>query len=290
MSRIAYVNGRYLAHQTAMVSIDDRGYQFADGVYEVVPVHHGRFIDADLHLARLARSLRELDIPAPMSDAALRAVLATVARRNRVTEGILYLQIPRGVARRDHAFPTHPIPPALVITARPGPPIPTDLDAWAGSAITMPDLRWGRCDIKSTNLLPNVLAKQAARTAGAYEAILLDADDQVMEGSSTSVWIVDAKGALRTRRLDHQILPGCTRAALASLLTEAAMPFHQDSFDRNALYQAREVFLTSATSLVKPITQIDGRPIGNGAVGSITARLFDLFVTHMRAQVEQEAA
>ncbi len=289
MSRIAYVNGRYRAHQTAVVSIDDRGYQFADGVYEVVPLHRGHFIDADLHLTRLARSLRELDIPAPMSNAALRLVLATVARRNRVTEGILYLQITRGVARRDHAFPTQPIPPALVITARSGPPIPSDLDAWAGHAITTPDLRWGRCDIKSTNLLPNVLAKQAARRAGAYEAILYNADHHIMEGSSTSVWIVDQTGTLRTRKLDHHILPGCTRAALASLLATADMQFNQEPFNLDTLYAAREVFLTSATSLVKPITQIDGRPVGNGAIGSVTTQLFELFISHMRAQATPEA-
>lgn len=288
MSRIAYVNGRYLAHHAATVSIEDRGYQFGDGVYEVVPIHRGAFIDADLHLARLARSLRELEIPTPMNDTALRNVLMMVVRRNRVREGIVYLQITRGVARRDHAFPARVIP-SMVVTARHGPPLPTDIDGWAASAITTPDIRWGRCDIKSVNLLPNVLAKQQARRAGVYEAILIGPDDQVMEGSSTNVWIVDHEGVLRTRRLDHHILPGCTRAALASLLAENSIPFRDDGFDLATLRRAREVFLTSATSLVKPITAIDGQPIGNGAVGSITAQLFGLFVAHARAQTEQHA-
>ncbi|HQT88485.1 MAG TPA: D-amino-acid transaminase [Acidiphilium sp.] len=289
MSRIAYVNGRYVAHHAAMVSIEDRGYQFGDGVYEVVPIYRSTFIDADLHLARLARSLRELEIPAPMGDAALRSVLMMVARRNRVRDGIVYLQITRGVARRDHAFPARIIP-SMVVTARPGPPMPTDIDGWAGGAITVPDIRWGRCDIKSVNLLPNVLAKQAARRAGVYEAILIGPADQVMEGSSTNVWIVDHDGVLRTRRLDHHILPGCTRAALAGLLAENTISFREDGFDLATLKRAREVFLTSATSLVKPITTIDGQPIGNGAVGTITAQLFGLFAAHARAQAEQEAA
>jgi len=174
MSRIAYVNGRYLPQRFASVNIEDRGYQFGDGIYEVVHVHDGRCIDEDRHLDRLERSLREIRLPMPMSRTALRFVLREVARRNRVTEGLLYMQVTRGVARRDHAFPSRPVPPALVVTVKRIPPYPTDVDSWAASAILHPDLRWARRDIKSVNLLPNVLARQAAKEQGALEAVLYD--------------------------------------------------------------------------------------------------------------------
>ena len=223
MSRIAYVNGRYLPQRDAAVNIEDRGYQLGDGVYEVVHLHDGRFIDEDRHLARLERSLRELRMAMPMSRAALLHVLAEVARRNRVREGLLYMQVTRGVARRDHAFPPAGTPPALVVTIRRIPPYPRDVGAWTGAAITQPDQRWARCDIKSVGLLPNVLARQAAREQGAVEAILVDAQGMVTEGAATSFWIVDEAGVLRVRHLDHAILPGCTRAALLDLLAEAGI-------------------------------------------------------------------
>lgn len=289
MSRIAYVNGSYVPHREAAVHVEDRGYQFGDGIYEVLHVHDGRFMDTDLHMARLARSLREMGIAAPMPDQALLAVLREVVRRNRVREGIVYMQITRGVAPRDHAFPGNPVAPALVITARHGPAFPRDIDRWAGTAVTAPDIRWGRCDIKTVNLLPNCLAKQKAREAGAYEAILIDAAGEVTEGSSSTLWIVDAKGALRTRRLDHHILPGCTRAALAELLAEAQMSFQEDGFGEADLRAAREVFVTSATSFVKPIVEIDGRTVGDGKPGPVTRRLFDLFARHADAEAHSGA-
>lgn len=280
MSRIAYVNGRYVPHRAAAVHVEDRGYQFGDGIYEVIHVHDGRFVDTGLHMARLARSLREIGIAAPMPEPALLAVLREVVRRNRVAEGIVYMQITRGVAPRDHAFPRRPVPPALVITARHGPEFPRDVEAWAGTAVTAPDIRWGRCDVKTINLLPNCLAKQQAREAGAYEAILIDGAGEVTEGASSTLWIVDADGVLRTRRLDHHILPGCTRAALADLLAEAQMGFREDGFGEADLRAAREVFVTSATSFVKPIVAIDGAPVGDGRPGTVTSRLFDLFARH----------
>ncbi|MDD2860402.1 MAG: D-amino-acid transaminase [Acidiphilium sp.] len=279
MSRIAYVNGRYCAQSEASVNIEDRGYQFGDGIYEVIHIHEGRFVDTDLHLARLARSLREIAIPAPMDDAALLVVLREVVRRNRVHEGIVYMQITRGVARRDHAFPRH-VRPALVITARHGAAFPRDLASWAGSAITVPDIRWGRCDVKTVNLLANCLAKQKAREAGCYEAILIDRDGMVTEGSSTTVWAVDATGVLRTRHLDDHILPGCTRAALTTLLHEAGIGFEERGLTEAEFRAAREIFLTSATSFVKPIVRLDGSPVADGAPGPVTARLFELFARH----------
>ncbi|MCO6416240.1 D-amino-acid transaminase [Siccirubricoccus sp. KC 17139] len=285
MSRIAYVNGRYLDQRLAEVNIEDRGYQFGDGVYEVVHLYQGRFVDAALHLDRLDRSLREMRLPSPMPRAALLHVLAEVARRNRVTEGLLYMQVTRGVAPREHAFPKRPVPPALVVTVKRIPPFPTDLDRWGASAITHPDLRWARCDIKTVNLLPNCLARQAAREAGAIEAILYEAaTGLVTEGAATSFWIVDEAGTIRTRPLSHAILPGCTRAALMAELAEAGIGFEERAFSLEEMRQAREAFLTSATSFVRPITRIDGAPVGDGQVGPVVRKLFAIFARHVQGE------
>jgi D-alanine transaminase len=283
MARVAYVNGRWLGQRIASVNIEDRGYQFGDGIYEVVHVFRGRFVDEDRHLARLDRSLREIRLPEPMPRAALLQVMQELVRRNRVAEGLLYMQVTRGVSRRDHAFPRRPVPPALVMTIKRIPPYPKDVDAWAASAITRPDLRWSRRDIKSVNLLPNVLARQEAREAGAIEAILFDeATGVVTEGAATSFWIVDEHGALRTSRLGHAILPGCTREALVAELAEAGIVHEEGEFTLHDARRAREAFLTSATSFVKPITRLDGEPVGEGRVGPVTRRLFDLFARHVQ--------
>ncbi len=282
MSRIAYVNGRYLPQRDASVNIEDRGYQFADGVYEVVHLHQGRFVDQERHLGRLERSLREVRIAAPMQRAALMHVLTEVARRNRLRDGLLYMQVTRGVAPRDHAFPGPTVPPALVVTIRRIPAYPTDIEAWTARVITQPDQRWARCDIKSVGLLPNVLARQAARERGAVEAVLIDGDGMVTEGAATSFWIVDTKGVLRTRHLDHGILPGCTRDALLCLLDGADIQFEQRAFSEAELRTAREAFFTSATSFVKPVIAIDDQPVGNGGVGLVTRQLFDMFARHVR--------
>ncbi|MBX6746596.1 MAG: D-amino-acid transaminase [Acetobacteraceae bacterium] len=290
MSRIAYVNGRYVDQRLAEVNIEDRGYQFGDGIYEVVHVHAGRFIDEDRHLDRLDRSLHEIQLPAPMSRAALRHVMRELLRRNRVTEGLVYMQVTRGVARRDHAFPAKPVPPALVLTVKRIPPYPTDVDKWAATAITHPDLRWARRDIKSVNLLPNVLARQAAREQGAIEAILYEeATGIVTEGAATTFWIVDEKGVLRTRHLDHVILPGCTRGALIAELQQAGVPYEERAFTLEEARRAREAFLTSATSFVKPIIRLDGKPVGEGKVGPVTRRLFDLFARHVKGDLRNAA-
>lgn len=283
MSRIAYENGRYIDQRLAEVNIEDRGYQFGDGIYEVVHLHAGRFVDEDRHLNRLERSLREIRLPPPMSRAALRLVLREVARRNRAAEGLLYMQVTRGVARRDHAFPAAPVPPALVVTVKRIPPYPDDVDRWASACITLPDLRWARRDIKSVNLLPNVLARQAARERGAIEAVLYDeASGMVTEGAATTFWIVDERGAIRTRHLDHAILPGCTRGALIEELAPEGVAFEERAFSLDEMRRAREAFITSATSFVKPITQIDGAPVGDGAVGPVVRRLFGIFARHVR--------
>ncbi|WP_158744700.1 D-amino-acid transaminase [Acidisphaera sp. L21] len=282
MSRIAYVNGQYLPQSEASVNVEDRGYQLADGVYEVLYMKDGRFLDEDLHMKRLERSLGEIRITPPMGRAAMLRVIREVTERNRLRDGLIYMQVTRGVARRDHAFPARPVPAAMVITCRRTPPYPKSAEAFAGSAISVPDLRWARCDIKSTALLPNVLAKQAAREAGAYEAILIDRDGAVSEGSSTTVWVVDANGVLRTRELSHAILPGCTRASLLEQMADAGIASEERAVTEAELRSAQEVFLTSATSFVKPITKIDGAPVGDGKVGPITRRLFELFAQHAK--------
>ncbi len=281
MSRIAYVNGRYMPQRDASVNVEDRGYQFADGVYEVVQIYRGRFVDRDRHLARLERSLGEVRIAMPMARAALLHVLTEVARRNRVRDGLLYMQVTRGVAGRDHVFPADDVKPAMVVTVRRTPAFPTDIDRWTARAITHPDQRWARCDIKSTGLLPNVLARQAAKEQGAAEAILIDAAGMVTEGAATSLWIVDAAGRLRTRHLDHSILPGCTRDALLAVMQDAGVAFEERAFSEAELRLAQEAFLTSATNYVKPIVAINGQPVGGGQAGPVTRQLFALFARHV---------
>lgn len=288
MSRIAYVNGSYVAQRDAAVNVEDRGYQFADGIYEVIYLHDGRMIDADLHLDRLERSLRELRLMPPMGRAAMVAVLTETARRNRVSNGIVYIQITRGVSRRDHAFPTHPIPPSFVVTARRTPPYPRDVAVWAASAITHPDQRWARCDIKTVGLTANVLAKQAAREKGAAEAFLIR-DGMLTEGASTTVWVVDAEGRLRTRHLDHSVLPGCTRGALIAELQAEGITFEERAVSEQELRTAREAFITSATSFVRPITRLDAVPVGDGTVGPVTRRLFDIFARHVTGGLRNAA-
>ncbi|MGH7057525.1 MAG: D-amino-acid transaminase [Acetobacteraceae bacterium] len=282
MSRIAYVNGRYLPQREAAVNIEDRGYQFGDGVYEVVHIYDGRFVDAELHLARLERSLNEIAISMPIARTAMPPIFSELMQRNRIREGLLYMQVTRGVARREHAFPKPAPRPALVMTIRRLAPYPRDVVAWAVTAITRRDERWARCDIKSVNLLPNVLAKQAAHEAGAAEAILIGVDGMVSEGSSSSVWIVDGEGALRTRSLDHAILPGCTRAALLGLLAELGMTCEERGFSEQELRRAREIFFTSASSFVKPVIDLDGAPVGSGEAGPVTRTLFDAFRHHVQ--------
>jgi D-alanine transaminase len=264
--------------------VEDRGFQFADGVYEVVYLHRARLIDRDLHLDRLERSLRELRIAPPIGRAALLAVLGEIARRNRLADGLIYCQVTRGGAPREFPFPPAGTRPSLVVTARRTPPLPASPDGWTASAITAPDQRWARRDIKSVSLLPNVLARQAAREAGAAEAILFDQDGMVTEGAATSVWMVDGDGVLRTRPLSHAILPGCTRAALAARLAQAGIALEERAFSVQALRDAREVFLTAASSFVKPVLRLDGAAVGDGKVGPVSRTLFGILADHISAQ------
>jgi len=286
MSRIAYVNGQYVPMADAAVHVEDRGYQFADGVYEVIAVSGGVMVDAEPHLVRLGRSLSELQIDAPMSSAALSHVINEVIRRNLVRNGIIYLQVTRGVSRRDHAFPAN-VRPALVITARNQKS--SDMAAEDGiEIVTVPDNRWDRCDIKSVSLLPNILAKQTAKEAGAYEAWFVEADGMVTEGSSTNAWIVDGDGNLVTRKLSNSILPGITRQTVQDLASELQIKIVERSFTVEEAKAATEAFITSTTALVMPIRKIDGTQIGSGAPGPVALRLRSHYADHM-AQFRERA-
>ena len=281
MSRIAYVNGRYRPWREATVHIEDRGYQFSDGVYEVCEVRGGRLIDERRHLVRLRRSLDELRIAMPMSVAALGIVMRETVRRNRVRDGIVYLQITRGVARRDHAFPPPETIPSVVVTARNLDPAANEKAAAEGIAvITVPDNRWERVDIKSVSLLPNVLAKQAAREQGAKEAWFVDHDGRVTEGSSTNAWIVTRDGKVVTRPADNGILRGITRGVLFDVIGAQGLQLVERPFTVEEAYDAREAFVTSASQIVMPVVRIDGRPVGNGAPGMMATTLRRQFYRH----------
>lgn len=274
MPRTAYVNGRYVAHRDACVHVEDRGYQFADGVYEVCEVSRGHIIDMAGHLDRLDRSLRELSIRWPMSRGALELVIGEVVRRNRVHDGLVYLQVTRGVARRDHPFPPSSVRPALIITAKPTDPALSAKRAEAGiSVITVPENRWDRVDIKTVGLLPNVLARQKAKEAGAYEAWFVDPDGTVKEGAATNAWIVSKEGRLVTRPADHGILRGITRGTVFKVADQLGLEIEERRFTVAEAKAAREAFITSATSTVMPVVAIDGDPVANGHPGSVALSL-----------------
>jgi D-alanine transaminase len=267
MSRIAYVNGRYRPHAEAGVSIDDRAFVFGDGVYEVCEVRGAKLIDEDRHLARLARSLAAVGIASPLGEAALRLVLREVAARNRVCDGLVYLQISRGAARRDFGFPADSTP-GIVVTAKSLDPRLNEARATTGvGVVTARDERWAHPHIKSLNLLPNVLAKQSAREAGAFETWFVDRDGFVTEGASSNAWIATAGGRLVTRPTDGAILPGVTRATLLEVAAALGLSLEERPFTVDEAHEAREAMLSSATTIMLPIVAIDGRPVGDGRPG-----------------------
>jgi len=274
LSRIAYVNGRYRPRRDASVNIEDRGYQFADGVYELCEVRDGHMVDERRHVERLRRSLRELQIALPLAPAALAVVMRETIRRNRVRNGIVYVQITRGVARRDHAFPPAGTPPSIVVTARSLDPAGNERLAAEGiTVITVPDGRWARVDIKTIALLPNVLAKQSARTQGAREAWFVDRDGWVTEGSSTNAWIVTHEGKVVTRPADNGILRGITRSVLIDAIKAQGLIFEERPFTVAEAYAAREAFVTAASQIVMPVVRIDGRPVGDAKPGPVATAL-----------------
>ncbi|MCF2523600.1 D-amino-acid transaminase [Bradyrhizobium sp. G127] len=278
MSRIAYVNGQYRDMRDASVNIEDRGYQFSDGVYEVCEIRGGKVVDLPRHMTRLQRSLRELRIDMPMPLPALEVVIHETVRRNRVAYGIVYLQVTRGVARRDHAFPVKPVKPAIVVTAR-GLNFRKNQDTAARGigVITIPENRWPRVDIKSVSLLPNVLAKQQARENDAYEAWFVDGEGHVTEGASSNAWIVTRDGKVITRSAKSGILAGVTRAVLTNVMSALQIKFEERPFTPQEAYEAAEAFVTASSQIVMPVVRIDGRPIGDGKPGAISMRLREEF-------------
>jgi D-alanine transaminase len=274
MSRIAYVNGHYLPLRQAMVHVEDRGYQFGDAVYEVCEVRQGRLIDERRHLARLQRSLHELQIAMPMSPQALGVILRETIARNRIGYGIVYLQVSRGVARRDHAFPIPDVPPSVVVTARALSARRNEALASAGIAvISVPDNRWGRVDIKTTGLLPNVLARQAAIAQGARDAWFVDKDGMVTEAASANAWIVTEAGRVVTRPADQAILRGITRTVLFDVVKGLGLGMDERAFSLAEAYAAREAFVTAASQIVLPVVRIDRHVIGEGKPGPLAIAL-----------------
>jgi D-alanine transaminase len=274
MSRVAYVNGRYLPFAQAKVHVEDRGYQFGDGVYEVCEVRGGRLIDEQRHLERLKRSLGELRIRMPMSTRALGVIIWEVVARNRIGYGIVYLQITRGVARRDHAFPSREVRPSVVVTARALNQVRNEALARQGIAVvTVPDNRWARVDIKTIGLLPNVLARQAALERGARDAWFVDAHGRVTEASSANVWIVTSNRTLITRHADHAILRGITRTVLFDAIRAEGLTVEERAFTLEEAYGAREAFITSASQIVLPVVRVDDRIIGDGKPGPVAIAL-----------------
>jgi D-alanine transaminase len=274
MTRTVYVNGRYLPYAQARVHAEDRGFQFADAIYEVCEVKDGRLVDETRHMQRLTRSLGELRMPHPMSPAALARVMRETIRRNRVSYGIVYLQVSRGARPRDFLFPSGDVAPTVVCLARSASPARLEAAAATGIAVkTMPDIRWGRCDIKTVMLLPASLAKEAARAEGAREAWFYDDENRVTEGGSSNAWIVDKEGRLITRPVDNDILRGVTRTTLIDLLEREGVELVERPFTVAEAKAAREAFITSATNILMPVVRIDDQPVGNGAPGLLTLRL-----------------
>jgi D-alanine transaminase len=274
MTRVVYVDGSYLPYAQAAVHAEDRGFQFGDAVYEVCEVRDGRLVDETRHMARLARSLAELGIRQPMSQPAWSRVLRETIRRNRVRNGLVYLQVSRGSRPRDFLFPPASVPPTVVCLARHADPARADAAAATGIGVkTVPDNRWGRCDIKTVMLLPSAMAKEAARKDGAREAWFVDAEGYITEGASSNAWIVDRNGRLLTRQVDNGILRGITRTTLIDLLKRENLELVERPFTVEEAKAAREAFITSATNTVMPGVAIDGSPIGNGAPGMLSLRL-----------------
>lgn len=276
--RIAYVDGRYLPHAQSCIHIEDRGLQFADSVYEVCAVIDGQLIDEEGHTERLGRSLNSLQMPMPMKPAALAIIMRELVRRNRLRNGLIYLQVTRGVYRRDHVIPANPRL-SVIMTARTMDAAAVEKRRSEGIAVvTQPDLRWGRCDIKTTGLLPNTLAKSEARKRGAFEAWLVDRDGMVTEGTSSNAWIVTRDGVLVTRDLSHNILAGVTRAGVLTALTSSTgISVQERPFSVNESLTAKEAFMTSASGGVIPIVSIDGKSLGNGKPGPVARKVHELY-------------
>lgn len=287
MTRIAYVNGRYVDHREARVHVEDRGYQFADGVYEVIVFYNRILVDGDLHLARLECSLNELDITPPMDARALSLVIEELLARNSLKHGMVYIQVTRGVARRDHAY-GQGMAPALVMTVAREKPVNAAEMRRGGEVIIRPDIRWQRRNIKSISLLPNALLKHEAVQLGKREAWLVDADGLITEGAVSNAYIVDANGTLITRGEEICLLSGITRHRVLTLAKEAGVNVEERPFTVEEAQQAKEAFITSSTSHIVPIVKMDESIIGNGKPGTLTLDLFHRYANYIQTETGYE--
>ncbi len=289
MTRISYVDGAYVEHANAVTHIEDRGYQLADGVYEYIAFYNGNFLDVDPHLARLGRSLSLLKIPAPMGWEPLKLVMRELIERNHRTDGAVYLQVTRGIAPRDHAFPKPGTRPILTMTVC-APKLPKPHQIADGAAvITRPDERWKNCDIKSIALLANVMAKQAAVEEGAREVWLTLPDGSITEGSASNAYIVTPKGVI-THPADHHILPGISRHAVLKLARENGIGVQERPFFVDEVKAAEEAFITSTSPNVLPIVTIDGHKIGSGKPGEVTKKIMRLYHLYIFKQTGRNFA
>jgi D-alanine transaminase len=280
MSRIVYVNGVYVPEEEATVSIFDRAFLFGDAVYEVTAVLGGRLVDFDGHLARLDRSLKEIGLDAQINHEGLREIHAELIATNKVEEGVVYLEISRGPAERDFAYPESPAPTIVAFTQSRA-LVDTTYANQGVKVVTIPDIRWKRRDIKSTSMLGQVMGKQAAKLKGAYEGWMVE-DGVITEGTSSNAFILDADGVLRTQPLAPHILHGVTRRAVLRLAREEGLRVTERPFTVEEAYQAREAFLTAASAFVLPIIEIDGHKIGGGTPGPVTRNFRRLYIEEAR--------
>ncbi|MGL4325126.1 MAG: D-amino-acid transaminase [Beijerinckiaceae bacterium] len=282
MPRIVYVNGEFVAEDQAKISIFDRGFIFADGIYEVAAILDGRLVDNEAHLARLERSLNEIGMPLPLPRADIVKLQKDIVARNGVREGLVYMEVTRGAADREFAFPAN-IPQTFVMFTQAFDIINSPKPVTGIKLASLPDIRWARRDIKSVALLAQVLAKQHAATQGAQEALMYEDNGTITEGGSSSVLIVTAEGTLVTRPLSQAILPGITRQSVKALCAEKNIPYEERLFTLEETLGAAEVMIASASSFVMPVTEIDGKRVGGGQPGPLARRLREIYIEHARA-------
>ncbi|ALO47500.1 D-amino-acid transaminase [Pseudohongiella spirulinae] len=283
--RIVYLNGEYLPHNQARVSVFDRGFLFGDGVYEVIPVLQGKLVDEDYSVERLSRSLNEISMAWPCSTQDYLHMLRTLIDRNHLQEGSVYVQVTRGVAERDFAYPKN-TPSSIMAFTSERLLLNNPLAERGVSVVTVPDLRWKRRDIKSLNLLAQCMAKQEAAAQGAFEAWMVE-DGRITEGSSSSAFIVK-DGHIITRALSNAILPGIRRRVIIELTEKEGLVLEQRPFSVEEAHHADEAFLSSATTLVLPVVLVDGQAVGDGKPGAITQRLRELYIATLLAEAARK--
>ncbi|MBX7146542.1 MAG: D-amino-acid transaminase [Alphaproteobacteria bacterium] len=286
MSKYIYVNGHYLLHDQAFIHVEDRGYQFSDSVYEVIYLYNNHLIDEEGHLHRLENSLSNINCTMPVNCNTLKLLIRELIRRNKLLFGLIYIQITRGIAPRDHKFPLNTKPSLIMSCKKLSYSEILKQQDIGINIITVPDERWKRCDIKSTMLLPNVLAKQQAFEQQAFEAIMIDSEGFLTEGTSTNLWILNKDGILQTHEANHKILNGITRQRLIALIKEKKIPFIEKKFALHDLQQAKEAFITSTSSMVKPIIKLNGKSFNNEIIGPMVIYLKQLYLDYVLGQVQ----